>query len=95
MEALIADPIRWAALERCLQRISEAVFRLGDDAARLLPGQPVGNIRGIGNHLRHAYDELDPDSVWIAATCHVPPLRAQAAETLSNSSEPNTDTPRL
>jgi uncharacterized protein with HEPN domain len=42
-------------VERCLERICEATFRLGDSAEALMPGQPWGGIRGMGNRLRHAY----------------------------------------
>lgn len=44
------------AVERCLERVCEAAFRFGDDATRLVPGQPWGKIRGMGNRLRHGYD---------------------------------------
>ena len=47
------DRKTYDAVERCLQRISEAVIRLGDDAPALLPDQPLDRIRGFGNRLRH------------------------------------------
>ena len=37
-----------AAVERNLQKISEAAVRLGEDAEQLCPGPPWRNIRGIG-----------------------------------------------
>lgn len=36
------------AVERCLERICKAAFRLGDEAVRLVPNQPWGDIRGNG-----------------------------------------------
>ena len=39
------------AVERMLLVISEAAIRLKDDAARLCPGAPWPEIRGIGNWL--------------------------------------------
>src|SRR5258708_33692299 len=36
--------------------VSEAARKLGDEAATLVPGQPWGDIRAIGNVLRHEYD---------------------------------------
>lgn len=36
------------AVERCLERICEAAFRLGDTAALLMPAQPWGEIPGHG-----------------------------------------------
>jgi uncharacterized protein with HEPN domain len=52
------------AIERCLMRLSEAAVRLGVDGQRLCPDQPWRDIRGLGNHLRHAYDRIDEDELW-------------------------------
>ena len=46
------------AVERCLERISEAVAKLGDQAAILLPTQPWQKIKAFGNVLRHEYDDI-------------------------------------
>jgi uncharacterized protein with HEPN domain len=62
------------AVERCLERVCEAAYRLGDQAAGLLPGQPWGDIRGMGNRLRHAYDRISVDVVWNAARHDLPAL---------------------
>jgi uncharacterized protein with HEPN domain len=37
------------AVERCLERISEAAAKLGDLAPVLVSGQPWGEIRALGN----------------------------------------------
>jgi uncharacterized protein with HEPN domain len=37
----------------------------------------MGDIRGMGNRLRHAYDGLDPDIIWKAATIDLPQLAAE------------------
>lgn len=57
--ALVSD-----AVERCLERISEAVAKLGDQAAMLLPTQPWHKIRAFGNILRHEYDDIVKDRLW-------------------------------
>ncbi len=57
-DALERDGRTRDAVERCLERICEAAFRLGDEAARLMPSQPWGDIRGMGDRLRHACDRL-------------------------------------
>ncbi len=41
------------AVERCLERISEAAAKLGDMAVHLMPDQPWQKIRSFGNILRH------------------------------------------
>lgn len=44
--------------------LSEAARKLGDQAERLVPGQPWADIRSIGNVLRHEYDGVDGALVW-------------------------------
>ena len=64
------------ALERCLERVCEAAHRLGGRADELMPGQPWGDIRGMGNWLRHAYDRVNVDIVWNTARDRLPALAA-------------------
>ena len=56
---LAKDPLRRDAVERCLERISEAATKLGELAEAEMPDQPWGQIRALGNRLRHEYDRLD------------------------------------
>jgi len=62
-EAYGEDLKTMGAVERKLLLISEAAVRLGDQGPALCPGLP-GNIRGIGNWLRHQYDRVDVETVW-------------------------------
>jgi len=39
----------WDAPEWCVERICEAAFLLGAEAEELVPDQPWGDIRGMGN----------------------------------------------
>jgi uncharacterized protein with HEPN domain len=71
-----SEPMRIAAVERHLQKISEAAVRLGDNAEVLCPGMPWRNIRGMGNFLRHEYDRVDLDTIWHTVTDHLPSLKA-------------------
>jgi uncharacterized protein with HEPN domain len=66
------------AVERCLERICEAAHRLGGNAAILMPDQPWADIRGMGNRLRHAYDRLSFEILWITVSMRVPALAADA-----------------
>jgi uncharacterized protein with HEPN domain len=43
-------------VERCLERVCEAIYRLGPQAETLMPGQPWVDIRSMGNRLRHDFD---------------------------------------
>lgn len=65
------------ATERCLQRITEAVIKIGE--ARMLemaPDIPFHAVRALGNALRHAYDDLDLGRIFVTVKDHLPPLRA-------------------
>lgn len=59
-----ADEKTIDAVERCLSRISEAAVKLGPIAEVDAPMIPWREVRGLGNHLRHAYDGVDADILW-------------------------------
>jgi uncharacterized protein with HEPN domain len=74
-DALTAD-----AIERCLERISEAVarrHRAEIDLNALEPSIDWRSIRSFGNRLRHEYDTLDAD-VIASTISHLPELRLAA-----------------
>jgi uncharacterized protein with HEPN domain len=66
---LVAD-----AVERCLERISEAAAKLCDQAVALVPNQPWHEIRALGNRLRHAYDQIDQSRIWEIVEGDLPKL---------------------
>ena len=47
-----------------------------------MPGQPWGDVRGMGNRLRHAYDRISPDVIWAAVHHDLPGLAADARRAL-------------
>jgi len=63
------------AVERCLERISEAAAKLGDLAPTLMPEQPWQKIRALGNRLRHEYDAIRASRLWDIVQIDLPPLR--------------------
>ena len=73
------------AIERCLERICEAAFRLGDRAGVLLPEQPWPDIRGLGNWLRHAYDRVSFDVIWDTVENDLPRLKAHVQAALGRN----------
>ncbi len=81
-DGLALDGLRRDAVERCLERICEAAYRLGDKASVLMPDQPWQDIRGMGNRLRHAYDRVDFAIVWVVLDARLPALKADATRTL-------------
>jgi uncharacterized protein with HEPN domain len=56
LAAFARDDKTYDAVERCLERISEAAAKLGEQAEALVPNQPWSKIRALGNRLRHAYE---------------------------------------
>ena len=81
---LYAETMRIDAVERCLQRLSEAAARLGKQAETLAPGVPWNDIRAFGNHLRHGYDRLQPTSMWKTITEDLPPQKRVCLAALAN-----------
>jgi uncharacterized protein with HEPN domain len=80
------------AVERCLERISEAASKLGPQAEDLAPGPPWHAIRALGNVLRHAYDQVHPGRLWEIATRDLASLAEaveQAIERLEKASSPS------
>lgn len=78
-----SDGLMRDAVERCLERVCEAAHRLGERAAELMPGQPWGDIRGMGNRLRHAYDRISLDVIWNAVCHDLPDLAGDARRALA------------
>lgn len=81
------DRKTYDAVERCLQRITEAVIRLGDEARALLPDQPLQRIRGFGNRLRHSYDSIEENRLFDIVRNDLPALCAAAKAALKNIQE--------
>ena len=52
------------AVLHCLLRLSEAARLLGERAEAVAPGLPWPQVRGIGNRLRHEYQEVDKAIIW-------------------------------
>ena len=81
------DRKTYDAVERCLQRITEAVIRLGDNAEELMPGQPWQRIRGFGNRLRHNYDSIEEDRLFDIVRNDLPALLAHVQAALEKLPE--------
>jgi len=76
------DQKTYDAVERCLERISEAVAKLGDLAPVLMPNQPWPEIRALGNRLRHEYDTIREDRLWAIVQTDLPPLLTACEDAL-------------
>ena len=80
------------AVERCLERISEAAVKLGDLAPVLMPDQPWQKIRSFGNRLRHEYDSIREDRLWDILSNNLTDLCAACQKSLQThrDSDPKT-----
>lgn len=70
----VADRLCQRGVERCLEVVSEASRRLPAQLKAAHPDIEWRKIAGIGNVLRHDYDEIDAGVVWRTATVEIEPL---------------------
>jgi uncharacterized protein with HEPN domain len=75
-DEFITDRKTQDAVERCLERISEAASKLENTAEALIPDQPWSEIRAIGNIIRHEYDNVDPIIIWNIVSRELDSLRS-------------------
>ncbi len=76
LRGFVADAKTRDAVERCLERMSEAAAKLGEAAPELAPEQPWQQIRSLGNRIRHEYDRLRVERLWEIVKDDLPSLRA-------------------
>lgn len=70
-------------------RLAEAATKLGELSEDLAPRIPWSRIRGLGNHLRHAYDGIDPGILWDAAHVDFPPLEEACRAAIAQLEAPS------
>jgi uncharacterized protein with HEPN domain len=68
LQAFRSDPIVRRAAAYAIQTISEAVRQIPDDWLGDFPTEPWGQIRGIGNRIRHEYFRIDDAILWAVIT---------------------------
>ncbi len=73
-----------SAVERQLQILTEAAFRLGESAEALCPEVNWRDIRGLGNVLRHKYNDVDDNAIWEAIHIDLPPLRRSVQRVIAD-----------
>jgi uncharacterized protein with HEPN domain len=72
-----------AAVEREFLILSEAAYRLGNDAETLCPGPDWVGLRGMGNVLRHAYHRTNDEVIWKAIEIELGPLKTAVTKALN------------
>ena len=68
-------------VERKIARISAAARFVPNDGRAKYPAVPWRRIVGIGNVIRHDYDEIDDRVMWDTATERLLPLK-EAVESM-------------
>jgi uncharacterized protein with HEPN domain len=82
--AFAADLKTADAVERCLQRVIEALYRVKQKGGeQLLPDLPWCDIQGLGNRLRHEYDSIDVQQIWLTVKHDLPALKEKCATALT------------
>jgi uncharacterized protein with HEPN domain len=71
------------AVERCLERISEAAQKLGAMIEERQPQVSWRGIRGLGNVLRHEYDVVDDATIARIVEQELGPLRQACVDELA------------
>lgn len=71
------------AVERCLERISEAAKKLGSAVEVHHPQVPWRSIRGLGNVLRHMYDAVDDLTIDVIVGEHLEQVRQACVDELA------------
>ena len=77
------DPRTIDAVERCMQRITEAAIKLQPRAVELLPEQDWDAMRSFGNVLRHDYDRIAEALIWEIATSDLSRLRTDCLRAIA------------
>ncbi|HEX3882193.1 MAG TPA: HepT-like ribonuclease domain-containing protein [Stellaceae bacterium] len=76
LEMFCDDFMRVYAATRCLEIISEASRRLGDDLKKRHPNITWQDMAGAGNVYRHDYEDVAAQDVWDTVLVALPPLKA-------------------
>ena len=75
LESFRGDPVVRRAAAYAIQTISEAVRNIPDEWLADFPTQPWGQIKAIGNRIRHEYFRIDDAILWEVITTDVPALK--------------------
>ena len=70
------DLLRFHAVTRCLEIISEASRRLPEELKSRHPSIAWKEMAAAGNVYRHDYEDVATSFVWVTVQDHLPTLRA-------------------
>lgn len=75
------------AVERCFERIAEAMRKLGNRYDTLYPDLGLKGLRDFGSVLRHDYESIEPARLWEFVTEDLERLEAMARAELAKLTE--------
>jgi uncharacterized protein with HEPN domain len=81
-DEFVADWVVRAATERLLEIISEASRRIPEEIKARETAISWQRVADLGNILRHAYHDTNPDSIWSIAKNDLAPLQAFAEKVM-------------
>jgi uncharacterized protein with HEPN domain len=74
LQSFRTDPIVRRAAAYAIQTISEAVRQIPDNWLADFPTEPWGQIKRIGDRIRHEYFRIDDAILWEIVTTDAPAL---------------------
>jgi uncharacterized protein with HEPN domain len=75
LQSFRTDPIVRRAAAYAIQTISEAVRQIPNDWLADFPTEPWGQIKRIGDRIRHEYFRIDDAILWEIVTSDAPALK--------------------
>jgi uncharacterized protein with HEPN domain len=75
LETFRNDPILRHAAAYAIQTISEAVRQIPGEWLADFPSEPWGQIKRIGDRIRHEYFRIDDAILWEVIATHAPSLQ--------------------
>jgi uncharacterized protein with HEPN domain len=75
LQSFRTDPIVRRAAAYAIQTISEAVRQIPNDWLADFPTEPWGQIKRIGDRIRHEYFRIDDAILWEVVTTDAPALK--------------------
>lgn len=85
-ERYAEDRLLSAAIERLLEVVSEASRHLPAEVKEFGPDIPWQRVADLGNRLRHAYHQVDPQLVWRIVMDELPKMREFAKRAIREGS---------
>ncbi len=86
-----ANPDLAAAVERYIERLSEASRHLPEPRTENYATVDWRGVADIGNVLRHAYEQVIDDEIWQTITVDLAPLKTAVAGMLDDIVRANDD----